>query len=194
MRNKSHRKLSRRLVARLLPSEPECPLLFWSIVQRVCSWSSSYLPWKSLSDGNHGLIRDGPRAVQFHARSNASQSPVDHRRPSAVMAQRMVSKYNLRANSKCRASYGLKRTFMATPNYGQSRNWMSLRPPLLPRGLTLWPGIHVPHPRSENLVRELPIDIRTYQRFERESSLLIFEIAVFRPSFWQVSFLHNISE
>jgi len=35
-----------------------------------------------------------------------------------------------------------------------------------------WPGTHVPHPCSENLFFKLPIDIRTYQRFERESSLL----------------------
>lgn len=68
------------------------------------------------------------------------------------------------------------------------------RTPRLPCRVTFWPGTHVTHPRSENPFRELPIDIGAYQRFERESSLLIFEIAAFRPLLRQVSFFHYISE
>ena len=53
----------------------------------------------------------------------------------------------------------------------------------LSRTLILWPSTHVPHPGSENLFREVLIDIRTYELLERENGLLIFHITALRSFF-----------
>jgi hypothetical protein len=57
-----------------------------------------------------------------------------------------------------------------------------------------WPSTHVAHPGVENLFLKLPIDIGTYQRPERESSLIVFDVTAFGSLFWQVSFLNDVSK